>query len=146
MGEIRVSSRSVRGSAGCESKHKTNRWSERGGGHGRCRARTRPRRDRFSQAESLLLQGYAPGRELAAVSAVARAAVRRLNIMVRFVVLQLALRTCGSGRLDSAVGRRVTIDLVTTIALRAGLLCGELRLRNWRACESKSGRERYEFR
>ena len=65
--------------------------------------------------------------------------------MVRFVVLQLALRTCGSGLLDSAVGRRVTIDLVTTIALGAGLLFGELRLRNWSARESQHGRERYEF-
>jgi hypothetical protein len=92
-----------------------------------------------------LLQGYAPSQVLAAVGAVARAAGRRLNIMVRLIVLQLALRTCGSRRLDSAVGRCVTIDLVTTIALRAGLLCGELRLHNWGTRESQEGRERYEF-
>ena len=88
-------------------------------------------------------------KRLAAVGAVARAAGRRLNIMVRFVVLQRALRTCSGGLYDSAVGRGVTIDLVTTIALRAGLLCGEavhFSVHHWGARECQNGRERYEFR
>ena len=120
-------------------------WSEGGLAVTAAAVRARQRQYRVGQAASLLLQGYAPGRVLAAVGAVARAAGRRFNIMVRFVVLQLALRACGRGLLDSAVGRRVTIDLVTTIALRAGLLCGELRLHNWGPRESQHGRERYEF-
>ena len=62
-------------------------WSEGGLAVTAAAVRARQRQYRVGQAASLLLRGYAPGRVLAAIGAVARAAGRRFNIMVRFVVL-----------------------------------------------------------